>query len=142
MRILLVFGVITLITACSTTLSGQLQGPELNAEILRDARVNLTRLDGAGPGLEASTQEAVSFILVPDSDGTFTSSESLPEGRYLVEALVPGYEPVSELMLTSSRKISLNLTPTGQVKARATDFNSDPSASRGEGSAVLTLPQF
>lgn len=143
MRILLALMALTVLGACSTTLSGKLEGPELSADTLRDARVNVTRLDMATAGDDESSPDAVSLILVPESDGSFASSKSLPEGRYLVEALVPGYEPVSEqLVLTSSRKITLNLTPTGQARARAADYNSDPSASRGEGSAVLTLPQF
>jgi hypothetical protein len=145
MRILMASMALTALTvlgACSTTLSGKLEGPELNADTLRDARVNVTRLD-ATAGQDDDSSDVVSLILVPESDGSFASSKSLPEGRYLVEALVPGYEPVSEqFVLTSSRKITLNLTPTGQAKARAADYNSDPSASRGEGSAVLTLPQF
>ena len=143
MRILIACAVLAMGSACSTTLSGRLEGPDLNGESLRDARVNITRLDpGSGKGSN-SGDEVLSYILVPSSDGTFASSESLPEGRYLVEALVPGYEPVSEhLQLDSSRKITLNLKPTGEAKARATDYNADPSASRGEGSAVLTLPQF
>lgn len=143
MRILIACAVLALGSACSTTLSGRLQGPDLDGDSLRDARVNVTRLDSASSNNPDSREEPVSYILVPASDGSFASSESLPEGRYLVEALVPGYEPVSEqLQLDSSRKITLNLKPTGQAKARATDYNADPSASRGEGGAVLTLPQF
>ncbi|MEY4631809.1 MAG: hypothetical protein RIQ81_1929 [Pseudomonadota bacterium] len=143
MRILIACAVLALGSACSTTLSGRLEGPELGADSLRDARVNVTRLDAAADDQSSSQDGPVAYILVPSSDGSFSSSESLPEGRYLVEALVPGYEPVSEqLQLDSSKKITLNLKPTGQAKARSTDYNADPSASRGEGSAVLTLPQF
>jgi hypothetical protein len=123
---------------CATTVSGRLEGPELGAEALFDARVNVTRLDSS-----PDKDEPTSMILVPDSDGTFESSENLPKGKYLIEALVPGYEPVSmQLDLIKSQTVKLVLKPLGQARARTSEMNSDPAASRGEGGALLTLPQF
>ena len=131
-----------LLGACSTTLSGRLEGPELGSESLRDARVNVTRLETSsadGP----SPEEPASLILVPEEDGSFASSENLPKGKYLIEALVPGYEAVSQqLDLNKSQRVKLILKPLGQARAKTSEMNGDPAASRGEGGAVLTLPQF
>jgi len=100
--------------------------------------VNVTRLDAS-----VDKDEPASLILVPDPDGTFESSEDLPKGKYLIEALVPGYEPVSvRLDLIKSQTVKLVLKPLGQARARTSEINSDPAASRGEGGALLTLPQF
>jgi len=123
---------------CATTVSGRLEGPELGPEALFDARVNVTRLDSS-----LDKDDPTSMILVPDADGTFESSENLPKGKYLIEALVPGYEPVStQLDLIKSQTVKLVLKPLGQARARTSEMNSDPAASRGEGGALLTLPQF
>ena len=83
------------------------------------------------------------MILVPEEDGSFVSTHDLPKGKYLIEALVPGYEPVSQKIdLTKSQRINLVLKPIGQARTKTLDINNDPAASRGEGGAVLTLPQF
>ncbi len=135
---LLIAGAPALVSGCATTVSGHLEGPELGSEALFDARVNVTRLDAS-----SDKDEPASLILVPDSDGTFESSEDLPKGKYLIEALVPGYEPVSvQLDLIKSQTVKLVLKPLGQARARTSEINSDPAASRGEGGASLTLPQF
>lgn len=123
---------------CATTVSGRLEGPELGSEALFDARVNVTRLDSS-----VDKDEPASLILIPDTDGTFESSENLPKGKYLIEALVPGYEPASiQLDLIKSQTVKLVLKPLGQARARTSEMNNDPAASRGEGGALLTLPQF
>lgn len=127
-----------LMGGCATTVSGRLEGPELGSEALFDARVNVTRLDS-----NLDKDEPASMILVPEADGTFESSEDLPKGKYLIEALVPGYEPVSvQVDLIKSQTVKLVLKPLGQARARTSEMNSDPAASRGEGGALLTLPQF
>lgn len=131
-----------LLNACATTVSGQLEGQNLDADILRDARINVTRLDVSATESE-SPEAPASLIIVPETDGSFSSSEDLPKGKYLVEALVPGYEPASlQVDLAKSSRVNLVLKPLGQARARTTELNADPAASRGEGGAVLTLPQF
>lgn len=130
-----------IIFACATTVSGRLEGPDLGPDSLRDARVNVTRLDA--PLDSAQVDEPATVIITPDEDGSFVSEEDLPKGKYLIEALVPGYEPVSQQVdLAKSQKVNLVLKPLGQARAKASELNSDPAASRGEGGAVLTLPQF
>lgn len=129
------------LASCATTVSGRINGPEIGPDTLRDARVNVTRLDPPSSG--AQLDDPVSVILTPDEDGSFSSSDDLPKGKYLIEALVPGYEPVSQQVdLSRSQKVNLVLKPLGQARAKASELNSDPAASRGEGGAVLTLPQF
>ena len=129
------------LASCATTVSGRINGPEIGPDTLRDARVNVTRLDP--PADSSQLDEPATVILTPDEDGTFSSNEDLPKGKYLVEALVPGYEPASQQVeLSRSQKVNLMLKPLGQARAKASEVNSDPAASRGEGGAVLTLPQF
>ncbi len=129
------------LVSCATTVSGRINGPEIGPDTLRDARVNVTRLDH--PNDSTQVDEPATVILTPDEDGAFSSTDDLPKGKYLVEALVPGYEPASQQVdLSRSQKVNLVLKPLGQARAKASEVNSDPAASRGEGGAVLTLPQF
>lgn len=137
---------VAMVSGCATTVSGRLEGPDLGPDALRDARVNVTRLDASAAPTNVDAMnpdETASMILVPEEDGSFVSTHNLPKGKYLIEALVPGYEPVSQKIdLTKSQRINLVLKPIGQARTKTLDINNDPAASRGEGGAVLTLPQF
>lgn len=129
------------ISGCAASLSGQLSGPELSAESLGDARINVTRLDAAPD--EGVLDEPASVILVPGKDGAFATTGKLLPGRYLVEALVPGYEPVSrQIDFKEPQNIQLSLVPLGKAKARTSEINENAAPSRGAGGATLTLPQF
>lgn len=143
LTLLPVVGCLLLLSGCAASLSGQLSGPDLSADSLGDARINVTRLDVASDDSAAAPEEPASIILIPEQDGSFATSTKLLPGRYLVEALVPGYEPVSrQLDLKEPRRIQLSLIPLGKAKARISEINEDAAASRGAGGATLTLPQF
>lgn len=131
-----------ILASCAASLSGQLSGPDLSPASLTDARINVTRLDVEMDD-DSSPDQPASMILVPDDDGSFATNRKLSPGRYLVEALVPGYEPVSrQLDLKEPQEVKLSLVPLGKAKARTSDVNEDAAVSRGAGGATLTLPQF
>jgi len=78
-----------------------------------------------------------------DSNGEFSSDSKLDDGKYLVEALVPGYKATSiRIDLKGSKKVDLILMRTKRPKAASVDANVDVEMGRGSGGATLTPPQL
>ena len=124
------------LVSCAPTLSGKLEGQtsELSPS---EARVNVTRLDGE-KGAEPRT-----IVIDVEPNGEFSTDEDLPEGSYLVEALVPGYKLVSERVeINESKEVKFKLTPLSAPKPRAIGTNVDVDMGRGSGAATLTPPNL
>ncbi len=125
------------LSACAPTIAGQLKGPAGEVVTGPEARVNVVSL-AKGEGSEPQT-----FVAVVDGGGKFSLSEDLPQGDYLVEALVPGYAPASErVKLADAGHVELTLKPVGAVKAQAIGANIGVDEGRGAGGATLTPPNL
>lgn len=131
------WGLFFLVSACAPTIAGQLKGPGGEVVTGPEARVNVVSL-AAGEGAEPQT-----FVAVVDDGGKFSLSEDLPAGDYLVEALVPGYQPASErVKLADAGQIELTLKPVGATKTQAIGANVGVDEGRGAGGATLTPPNL
>lgn len=129
-------GLLLALTGCAPTVAGQLKGPGGEIVASPEARINIVSLAGEG-----SEQKVV--VTLVDSNGTFATSEELPPGDYLVEALVPGYAPASErVRLEDAGHIELTLKPLETLKAQAIGVNVGVDEGRGAGGATLTPPNL
>lgn len=126
-----------LIPACSTMLTGRLFSTDTNFHVPADARINVSKID-------AKEDEPRNWVLTVKEDGTFATEKSLPEGNYLVEAVVPGYRLASvNIQLKESRKIDLKLEPLAKTATRSIDpRDSDESLNRGQGEVRIIPPQL
>lgn len=125
------------LSACAPTVAGQLKGPDGGIVAGPEARVNVVSLAGGETG------ETQTFVATVDDGGKFSLSEDLPAGDYLVEALVPGYEPASErVKLADAGHIELTLKPVGAAKTEAVGANASVDEGRGAGGAILTPPSL
>jgi hypothetical protein len=130
---------VLLSSACAPTLAGQLKDPGGEPVTAKDARVNVVRLDAG----DEATNEATALSLEVDGSGGFSTRETLPPGRYLIEALVPGYALTSKQVdLADAGEVDLTLAPVGKVKAKTTRANTQLDAARGSGDATLTPPSL
>jgi hypothetical protein len=122
------------LAGCAPTLAGRLTTAEGEPVAAADARVNVSSLDSDA-----------TFVLPVDSSGKFAASDALPDGDYLVEALVPGYKIESQ-RITLGRgdtpTVELNLSPLEKTRAHATSANLEAPEGRGAGGASLTPPTF
>jgi hypothetical protein len=122
------------LSSCSTSISGKLRSFEGNAIYSNEARVNVVSLDST---------ELEPQVLTVKEDGSFTTSESLEKGQYMVEALVPGYKPMSiKLNVEKSEDILLKLTPSKRVKKNSFKYHEELDESRGQGGATLVPPMI
>lgn len=121
-----------MLPACSTTIKGKLSnlsGSSINSD---DARVNVISL---------TNNKSIPQILSVDSDGRFVTKGDLDNGNYMIEALVPGYKPLSvQLTVDSTQEIILKLTPSKQIENRTYKYRELLDESRGQGAANLVPP--
>lgn len=125
-----------LVFACAPTLSGKLTDPK-GAEIAdRNARVNVSRLDG-------DAKDSESLVVPVDQQGTFTIDKDLPEGSYLLEAIVPGYEVASKNVDVEGRqRVTLTLKRLPRPETTPIEADDNPNANRGQGGASLAPPNL
>jgi hypothetical protein len=125
---------IALVGSCAPTLSGSLVAPD-NLEVRYDnARINISSL---------SSSQIESFIVPVENDGRFRIGEKLEKGRYLVEALVPGFKIAStELTLEKSQDVKIELVPLPKSTTKAIGINLNLDESRGTGGATLMPPSL
>ncbi len=120
-----------LLTSCTTTLSGTIVSSK-KAAPFKNGKVNIMALDSATP----------SQVVDISPNGEFRSVESLNEGVYLIEALVPGFKATSEkIKISESRVITLKLDPI-DTNAQVFGVNSSLELGRGEGGAKITPPEL
>jgi hypothetical protein len=127
---------LALLASCTPTLAGKLVGPGGEMVASPDARVNITPVDAV---------EGVSLSVVAEveADGTWSTRETLQDGAYVVEALVPGFRVQSEkVLLPGQRHVELKLVPVVAPKAAPIGANADIDLGRGAGGAELTPPQL
>lgn len=127
------------LSACAPGLSGQLVSSDGKLAVSSDAKVNVTRLDGA-----ATDEPTVSvFIGEVSSDGAFAVTLQAAEGEYLVEAVVPGYAVASQkINLNDGNTIMLQIEPVGKPKASTISTNMGADTAVGAGGATLTPPNL
>lgn len=126
---------------CAPTFAGQLKDPQGEVVTNSEARVNIISLAGAAEEGDAEGPKVI--VVEVDQNGGFATSESLPEGEYLIEALVPGYALQSQkVRLGETDLIDLTMTPVGAAKPKATSANMGLDAGRGGGGATLTPPSL
>lgn len=123
-----------LVTGCATSISGHLRTFEGGAVYSDEARVNVVSL----VDIEKEPQ-----VLKVEKDGYFKTNESLDKGQYMVEALVPGYKPMSiKLNVEKSESILLKLSPAKKVEKSTIKYHEDLDESRGQGGATLVPPMI
>lgn len=122
---------------CASTISGTLKPADPTVKLdYTNARINISRLD---------TQADLkgNQIVEVDDEGNFESVEDLVKGKYLVEALIPGFEAKSQtVVLSSSKEIHLKVSPLEGANARAIGTNMDVELGKGAGGATLMPPNL
>ncbi len=130
------FGLLLAMTGCAPIVAGQLKGPAGEIVTSPEARVNIVSLAGEG-----GEQRVV--VAPVDGNGRFATSEDLPAGEYLVEALVPGFQPASQrVKLEGAGQLELTLKPLAPLRAQAIGANVGIDEGRGAGGATLTPPNL
>lgn len=122
------------LAGCAPTLAGRLTTGDGEAVASAEARVNV-----------ASLSSEATVVLPVDASGKFAADLDLPEGDYLVEALVPGYKIESKRITLGSGDepvLELRLSPLEKTRATATSANLEAPEGRGAGGASLTPPTF
>ena len=124
-------GLLWCAVSCFPAAYGRLESP-LHPDNFRAAKVIVTRLDkdeqGKGIGLEVG------------NDGVF-KLPNLPEGEYLVEAIVPGHKVKStKMQLNGQRELTISLEPLGKSYITLFDVKQEETPVSGEGAARLDPP--
>jgi hypothetical protein len=119
---------------CAPTISGSIVAPDHLDVHYDTARINISSL---------SDHRIGSYIISVEKDGRFRVGEKLEKGRYLVEALVPGFRIAStELTLDKSQDVKIELVPLPKSSTKAIGINLNLDESRGTGGATLTPPSL
>jgi len=121
--------------ACAPTLAGVVKSTDGAIQVSPDARVNITSLVVVG-------ERHITSVKV-DERGKFSTRDPLPQGDYLIEALVPGYSVTSKKIRVGEKgDVTLLLQPVGQQKSTTIGVNLQGDQARGAGGATLTPPTF
>ena len=122
---------------CATTISGTLAAKDPKQKIdYQNARINISRLDKANVSAE-------NYVVAVDEEGAFETAVDLEKGRYLVEALVPGFAAESKtLEIQSSQEIHLKVTPLDSPATSSISPNMNVELGKGEGGATLMPPNL
>lgn len=130
-----ILAVFLFLWACAPTLAGIVKSTEGEIVVSSEARVNITSLVPVG--------ERHMTSLKVEQNGKFSTRDSLPEGDYLIEALVPGYGVTSKkIHLGHKSDVTLLLQPAGLQKSSTIGVNMQVDQARGAGGAILTPPTF
>ncbi len=120
---------------CVPTLAGVVKSTEGEINVSPEARVNITSLVAVG-------ERHMTSIKV-EQNGKFSTRDPLPEGDYLIEALVPGYGVTSKkIHIGQKSDVTLMLQPANLQKSSAIGVNMQGDHARGAGGAILTPPTF
>ncbi len=125
--------VILFASGCATTISGSIK--KSDAEPLEDATINLSYLG------ELSGKQTYSAPI--SSEGEYEVSGKLPDGEYLLEVLIPGYEYTSKkLFISGSKKIDLPVKRITKSRQTGVGANEELPYGRGAGRANLNVPNL
>lgn len=120
---------------CVPTLAGIVKSTEGEMVVSSDARINITSLAAVG-------EKHMTSVKV-DESGKFSTRDPLPEGDYLVEALVPGYGVTSKkIHIGQKGDVTLLLQPVSHQRSPGIGANLQGDQARGAGGATLTPPTF
>ena len=123
------------LSSCVPTLAGVVKSTEGEIVVSPEARVNITSLVPVG-------ERHMTSVKV-EQNGKFSTRDPLPEGDYLIEALVPGYGVTSKkIHIGHKSDITLLLQPAGLQKSSTIGVNIQVDQARGAGGAILTPPTF
>ncbi|MFK7871842.1 MAG: hypothetical protein AB8C84_01545 [Oligoflexales bacterium] len=118
------------IISCASKFSGQVMNDSISN--FRNGRVNVL-------GLENSFQEVITI----EKNGNFFIDEDMPNGIYLVEVLIPGYEVFSQKIHIDGRKnIKFHLNKIIMPKKRLNRVSDEFDVSRASGTVSLTPPRL
>ena len=121
--------------SCAPTLSGLIKSSEGSLVVSQESRINIT-------SLSTSNERYITTVNV-HQDGSFSTREKLPEGVYLVEALVPGYAVSSKrVKIGSKEQVTLMLQPSTVLKTPSVGVNVRLDQGRGAGGATLMPPSL
>ena len=136
LKFILVLGVFGF-NGCATTISGTLAAKDPKSKVdYENARVNITRLDKTNVAKE-------NYVVEVDDEGSFKTVIDLEKGKYMVEALVPGFSTESKTIeLKSSQEIHLKISPLEDPKTNAISPNMNVELGKGEGDATLMPPNL
>lgn len=136
LKAILVLGVLSL-SGCATTISGTLVAKDPKNKVdYQNARVNITRLDKTNVAKE-------NYVVTVDDEGGFETVIDLEKGKYMVEALVPGFAAESKTIdLKSSQEIHLKVSPLEDPSTSAISPNMNVELGKGEGDATLMPPNL
>lgn len=120
------------LSGCAPTISGNLLSTNGDVIMSPEARVNIVPI---------SSSEDEPQVLEVGSEGEFKTTETLKKGFYLVEALVPGYAPISvKVDVQKSENILLKLSPAKKIKNGSFGYYDELDEGRGQGGATLVPP--
>ncbi len=129
---LIFFLAVIFCSRCAPSLYGVLNTKSQDKIISSSSRVNIVNL---------KTDD--NFMVEVSEDGRFKTNETLKDGVYLIEVLVPGYELVStKVDLKGSAEVNFNLNPVGDVNLHLFQPHFGVSDARGLGTATLTPPHL
>ena len=134
-NILVLFSFGLLLHGCATLVSGQ---------IIQDTGEKLTGVEGKVniQGLDRNNRQ-ISEIVSIDADGQFSNQTDLKKGRYLIEALIPGYQSESQTIeIDASRELSIAVRRLTKRKTNLIDLQDQTRLDRGSGNVKLTPPEF
>ena len=117
---------------CATKITGNLQSLKGAPVYSKEARVNIVNLTNIAEEPQS---------LVVNKDGSFSTDEAIANGQYMVEALVPGFKPMSiKIRVEKSENILLKLSPSKALKSNTFKYHDSLDESRGQGGATLIPP--
>lgn len=135
--VITVYTLVMLVTSgsCAPTLGGFVEKGE-HLEIDTEGRVNITPIKTAQP--------VEPLIANLNSSGQFSIRDDLPEGQYLIEVMVPGYEIISKTITVPSKEpIRITLKKIQKLELQSIKVNSrEESDSNGFGGVNLNPPNF
>jgi hypothetical protein len=121
-----------LVMGCATKITGNLQSLKGTPVYSTEARVNIVNL--------TNIKEEPQSLSV-NKDGSFSTEEKIANGQYMVEALVPGYKPMSiKIRVDKTENILLKLSPSKNLKSNTFKYHDALDESRGQGGATLIPP--
>lgn len=124
--------------ACAPSLAGKIGADHGDLVIDQHAKVNVSCLT-CSPLIDTST------IIAPvDAHGHYEVRAHLQDGDYLIEALVPGYRPVSRRMhIAASAVANFTLVRVSHAaRLKATPLNPDVNEAPGSGGVSLAPPNL
>ena len=121
--------------SCATHIHGKITGDNGRPLQGLHGKVNIQ-------GLDRNNQNVTEIVSI-DNDGSFKNDADLVVGRYLVEALIPGYQSESmTVTIKKSQEVKLSVQKLSERKTNLIDLQDQSRLDRGAGNVTLTPPEF